>query len=181
MSNSIRRSHSMTCFWSCFSWVHWTWQFHSDHSVQFLPHLSLVLAASQGVYDFDDMTHRRSQQRAIVALSPPQWFQKSLGQGSKLCHLAQAKAIFSSVAFICFCLSLMWRSFSSRSERLTTLGTLCSHTIGRVVQRCLFVRSWIYTPEGCSGKEYQIGQIHPPLPDHPLRVCSTVWVWTHYK
>jgi len=45
---------------------------HSDHSVQFLPHLALGLAVSQGVYDFDDTTHRRSQRHVIVVLSHPQ-------------------------------------------------------------------------------------------------------------
>ena len=46
--------------------------FHADHSVQFLPHLALGLAVSQGVYDFDDTTHRRSQRHVIVVLSHPQ-------------------------------------------------------------------------------------------------------------
>ena len=53
----------------------------------------------------------------------------------------------SSLALWCWswfrlCLSLIRWSFSSSSEELTTLGVLCSRTIGRVVQRFLLMSSW---------------------------------------
>ena len=67
--------------------------FHCAHSVQFLPHPSLVQAASRGASDFDDMAHRRSRQHVIVVLSHPQRSQKCLGQGSTLRHLALTKVV----------------------------------------------------------------------------------------
>ena len=45
-------------------------RFHSAYSVQFLPHLPLVMATSQGVCDFDNITYQRSRQHAIVVPHP---------------------------------------------------------------------------------------------------------------